>query len=369
MINFGQLKLSLMQTGVYIPADLFHREELAHGFNPAKNMEEIVFALNDYFFVKTFLKDEDTGGARVKIRDGQVLISSGEDDVAVDVMPLPKFLKKQQNDISPAAQNVFLDGYCLTLFFRSVGGGKKLNMTIDAILPVIQEAFAEGFADLIQINLDYSPEPDRGFNRVIPVIEQIKKNFSTFICLRGFPPQSKRTIDRVYASGVDLLNYPLEGFSKPNKLDHILPSQHILQGLEYAAEIFPQGSVSTELVFGSGSTAQIKNKIDRLTHKGITPLLKLPQGTDQYDQVVAVAGHLLQAAQRDRLNLKWLYPTCHFLTPLDCGFFTDDPATARLTVRPIYQSKLEKKAMEGYTILRRTLRVKNISDSYESAGL
>ena len=74
-------------------------------------------------------------------------------------------------------------------------------------------------------------------------------------------------------------------------------------------------------------------------------------------------------APRDRLNLKWLYPTCCFLTPLDAAFFTEDPKTAKLAVRPVYQSKLGRKASEGFAALRRKLRVKDISDSFESAGL
>ena len=82
-----------------------------------------------------------------------------------------------------------------------------------------------------------------------------------------------------------------------------------------------------------------------------------------------VAKHLHQTAQKERVNLKWSYPAGEWISPLDAPFYTDKPKTARLAQRPVYQSTLGKTASEGFAALRRKLRVKNISDSYESAGL
>ena len=86
-----------------------------------------------------------------------------------------------------------------------------------------------------------------------------------------------------------------------------------------------------------------------------------------FKQVQQVAEYL--AEQAGRLKLNWLYPSHRLITPLDTRFFTEPAETARLTLRPMYQSILGKSAFEGFTALRRKLRVKNISDSYESAGL
>jgi len=57
------------------------------------------------------------------------------------------------------------------------------------------------------------------------------------------------------------------------------------------------------------------------------------------------------------------------VTPLDTLFYTGKREEARLAVKPIYRSILGKKASEGFAALRRKLRIKNVSDSYESAGL
>ncbi len=82
-----------------------------------------------------------------------------------------------------------------------------------------------------------------------------------------------------------------------------------------------------------------------------------------------MAGHLHQTAQKEKLNLKWLYPAGIWFSPLDAAFFIEKPEAARLAQRPVYQSTLGKTASEGFAALRRKLRIKSVSDSYESAGL
>ncbi|OGW14669.1 MAG: hypothetical protein A3K09_02990 [Nitrospinae bacterium RIFCSPLOWO2_12_FULL_47_7] len=370
MKKLGQLKISLMKTGVYISEDLRQRPEVARGFCRGMNAEKITFALSDDFFVKTFLSANDTACPRLKIHDDGIRLVFGKEEVNAIIVPLPEFIKKQQNDITPASQNIELDGYCLNLFLRLMKKD-KLNMATETILSVIRAAFEEGAADLVQLNMDYCADVQQGFQCMAPVIKEIKAQFRTFISLRGFPPKEKGDIDKIYAAGVDLLNYPFEGFS--NRTDKSFPAKRVMQGLEYAVEIFPQGAVSTELVFEPGLDKSMNEKVDLLAQKGIIPFLRFPErmggNMNDYAGIVDSLQHLAQSAQRHKLNLKWLFPACHLVTPLDTAFFTDDSNSARLTVRPVYQSKIGKRASEGFAALRRKLRVRNISDSFESSGL
>jgi len=127
------------------------------------------------------------------------------------------------------------------------------------------------------------------------------------------------------------------------------------------------------LILGAEPLDLFKKKIDHLTQRGIVPQLKLQStsihtGKD-YWRVKEVARHLREAAERDRLNLKWLYPNCRCVSPLDTQFFTHNPTSAQLATKPVYRSRLGKKASEGFAAFRRKLRIKNVSDSYESAGL
>jgi hypothetical protein len=370
MINLGQLKISLMRTGIFIPDDARLRPEVARGFCRGMNAEKIIIALSDDFFVKTFISASDAGCPRLKIHDDGVrLVFEGQETETI-VVPLPEFIRKQQDDITPMSQNIELDGYCLNLFLRLVKKD-KLNMTAETIFAVIRSAFEEGAADLIQLNMDYNAEDDRGFHCLAPIITEIKKQFRTFISFRGFPPKEKKNIDKIYAAGVDLLNYPFEGFVNPSEKS--ISQKGILQCLEYAVEIFPQGSISTELTLNTDPAKLIKDKIDLLAQKSIIPFLRLNDQiaatASDYARISETVRHLAQTAQTSKLNMKWLYPACHLVTPLDTAFYTEDPGTARLTIKPVYQSKIGKKASEGFAALRRKLRVKNISDSYESAGL
>ena len=106
---------------------------------------------------------------------------------------------------------------------------------------------------------------------------------------------------------------------------------------------------------------------------GIIPLIYLQRDSNKnsegYRDLVELAEHMDKAIQRNRLPLKWLYPTCRFLSPLDTRFFTEDPLQARLAVTPVYRSGLGRKTSAGFAALRRKLRIRNVSDSFESAGL
>ncbi len=371
MIPFGQLKLSLLQSGVYIPQNVLEARQADWGLG-AQSLE-LALALSDDFIVKSHLKTKKNGGPSLDIQDGQIRIASGKESMEVEVIPTPGFLRESLQGAGPAAHSVSLDGYCLNFFLRTTGEDKKLNLSIDEIATVIQSAFEEGAADLVQFNMDYCQDENLCLDRLGPIVEAIKNKFSAFVALRGFPPKNKRIIDKFYASGVDLLNYPLEGFANSDALAAAFPENQILQGLEYAVEIFPQGAVSTELDLQAAPLEMIQAKIDHLSRSGVVPILKLPTTVDAsenaYAKIKEAARRLSEAAGRDKLNLKWLYPSCHSVTALDAAYFTEAPESARLSAKPVYQGRLSRKAVENFTILRRKLRVKNISDSYESAGL
>ncbi len=152
-----------------------------------------------------------------------------------------------------------------------------------------------------------------------------------------------------------------------------MTAKQVHSALEYAAGVFPPGTVWTDLVMGPESHPHSKEGIDRLVDSGVIPLIYLQrdslEDTDGYRELLELAEHMDQAIQRNRLPLKWLYPTCRFLSPLDTRFFTQDPLLARLAVTPVYRSGLGKKTSAGFAALRRKLRIRNISDSFESAGL
>ena len=353
MESYGQLKLELICKGLVIPNEIRDISEVICGYCDGQPGDEIVLSLAENFIVKVPIKETGQDQPTLKLDNGKVKLSSIGKEVEVNIVPLPNFVREQMKKRSPISENACIDGYCMNLFLRAVGQKNRLNLTRETILSAIKAAFEEGAADLIQLNMDYCREPDRGLTRLAPVVQAIKKEFSTFVALRGFPPKDKKTLDKVYA---DAISQPL-----------------VYDALEYAAKIFPPGTVWTEIFLEPGYTDALKDKVSYLTEKGILPLLKLVTPstvTEEYSrQIVEVAGYLEKAVQNSQIPLKWLFPHCRYMSPLDTRFFLDPPNKAKLNARPVYKSLLGRKALEGYTKLRRKLRIKDVRDSYESAGL
>ena len=372
-IYHGQIKLGLIQRGITVPSILQGLSEVAGGLCSGEPGEEITLALGEDFIVKANLNASGQDGPKLVSHGDRLRLHMREGEIDVGIITIPEFLKQQLKQRTPVSENICLDGYCLNIFLRAIGRGKKLSMPIEAILSVIQSAFEEGAADLVQLNMDFCEEPDRGFDRLAPLVTAIKKRFNTFVALKGFPPTNSGTIDLMYASGFDIIDFPLGGFSGTVKSKRKMTAKQVYSALEYAAGVFPPGTVWTDIVLGTDPISQCKEVVDRLTDSGIIPLIYLERDSsenlDGYRNLVELAEHMDRAIQRNRLPLKWLYPTCRFLSPLDTRFFTEDPLLARLAVTPVYRSGLGRKTSAGFAALRRKLRIRNVSDSFESAGL
>ena len=372
-IYHGQIKLGLIQRGITVPSILQGLSEVAGGLCSGEPGEEITLALGEDFIVKANLNASGQDGPKLVSHGDRLRIHMREGEIDVGIITIPEFLKQQLKQRTPVSENICLDGYCLNIFLRAIGRGKKLSMPIEAILSVIQSAFEEGAADLVQLNMDFCEEPDRGFDRLAPLVTAIKKRFNTFVALKGFPPTNSGTIDLMYASGFDIIDFPLGGFSGTVKSKRKMTAKQVYSALEYAAGVFPPGTVWTDIVLGTDPISQCKEGVDRLTDSGVIPLIYLERDSsedlDGYRNLVELAEHMDRAIQRNRLPLKWLYPTCRFLSPLDTRFFTEDPLLARLAVTPVYRSGLGRKTSAGFAALRRKLRIRNVSDSFESAGL
>lgn len=370
MIPLGQLKLEMMARGV-VPDDGVRRAAV-QGVEGASELKEISFALAEDFFVSSHIGKAGSEAFPLSWQNGGPVLHAFDTQHNVGLLPRPKFFRQLQTPSGAVTGDISIDGYCLNIYIKALPQEKKLSREESQVLSWIRSAFDEGSACFIQINMDYCASADRGFHFLEPLVRAIKKNFRTFVALRGFAPEDLTGLDRVYASGVDVLILPLEGFSRSAQLEEIMPSEHGHRALEYAAGVFPQGSVMTELNYDASKLDLLYNKIDLLTQKNILPLVILPTGGitgDDFESFRDVMDQLAQSAARQRLPLKWLFPSVRHASALDTSFYTDAPAKAKLALRPIYKSTLGKTASEGFAALRRALRVKNISDSYESSGL
>ncbi len=370
MTPLGQLKLEVMARGV-VPDDGVRRSAI-QGTEGAGELKEISLALAEDFFVTTRVCKAGSDALPLSWQNGGPVLHVANAERPVALLPRPKFFSQLQAPSGAVTGDISLDGYCLNIYIKALPQENKLSRDESQVLSWVRSAFAEESTSFVQINMDYCESPDRGFRLLDPLVRSIKKNFRTFVALRGFAPEDFTGLDRVYASGVDVLILPLEGFSRSAQLEEIMPSEHGHRALEYAAGVFPQGSVMTELNYDASQLDLLYNKVDLLTQKNILPFLILPASgllAEDYEAFRDVVEQMDQSAQRQRLPLKWLFPSVRHASALDARFYLEAPEKAKLATRPVYKSTLGKTASEGFAALRRALRVKNISDSYESSGL
>ena len=373
MKTLGQLKLELLHRGIAFAQNVRSHDLVAPGIFPEGDGQGIALSLAEDFFVRPRVNPDKSAAVLMDIQDNKVVLGLENGPLEVGVIPAPQFLKDPQASRNPASSCIQLNGYCLNVNLSLEDPTRQLNLSLEDTVSLIRAAFQEGVADLVQLNMDHCAEKDRGFSRLAPLVQSIKKNFRTFVALRGFPPDDLGVIDSFYAAGVDLIVFPLEQYAEDGSPQPAVSPKQGMKGLEYAADVFGPGTVATELALDCRHPQPLLEKITALSKQGILPLMQIPeQGLhlkDDLQDVQRVAEHLHQTAQKEGLNLKWLYPAGEWISPLDASFYTDKPKTARLAQRPVYQSTLGKTASEGFAALRRKLRIKSVSDSYESAGL
>ncbi|CAI2717359.1 hypothetical protein [Nitrospina watsonii] len=365
MNTLGKLKLDLMGRGVVLPDKVRKDELVAASMYQDRGREELALLLSEDFFVRATVQPEGHDSPTLHMETDRFVLRDGAEETKVRLIPPPQFLQVADPAKKPVAANIQMDGYCLNLFLRADPETEKLNMPEKDIIALIRSAFEEGVADLVQLNLEFCEKEDRCLHAMTPVMKSIKKNFRTFVALRGFLPDNLATIDHMYAAGVDIMVFAFTGTGLSREKEQ--------RALEYSTGVFTPGSVFIEVGFGHGDLSAVQEQLTQLTRLGVIPLLKLPEDgvrdAAEFERIHTLVQHLTHYAQQHKLHLKWLYPSGRMVTPLDAPFFTDSPATARLALRPVYKSRLGRTALEGFAALRRKLRVKNISDSYESAGL
>jgi hypothetical protein len=373
MNTLGQLKLELLHRGVAFAQNVRSHDLVAPGLFAEGDGQAIVLSLAEDFFVRARVNPDKSQAILIDVQDDKVVLDLDKSSLEVGVIPTPQFLKDPQASRNPASAFIQLDGYCLNVNLNLETDTRQLNLSLEDTVRLVRAAFQEGVADLVQLNMNHCAEKDRGFSRLAPLVQSIKKNFRTFVALRGFPPDDLGVIDSFYAAGVDLIVFPLEQYAEDGSPQPAISTKQGTKGLEYAAGVFGPGTVATELALDGKHPQPLLEKITAFSKQGLLPLIKIPERglhlKEDLQEMRRVADHLYKTAQKERLNLKWLYPASGWISPLDASFYTDKPKAARLAQRPVYQSTLGKTASEGFAALRRKLRIKSVSDSYESAGL
>ena len=272
-------------------------------------------------------------------------------------------------------------------FCRSGSGinvEEAFPMSVREVVDVVRAAFAEGCVEFVYFNPSYVGSEDAGIAFLEPYIRAIKRHFDTLVAVQIHPPQTNEWIDRTYAMGVDALSYGVEIHDQEllarrcgGRVRYI-GRERYYEALGYAASVFPSGTVWSDLVLGLESSESTQAGIDALVQLGVLPVLSVLRGGQPpasafalpaFETVRPLFAHLYRAVRDAKINMGWVRDLSFAITPLEARFFAGDEARMAVTMQHFYRSKLGTLAARSLSRLRRRLRVRLVSDSFDSSHL
>jgi hypothetical protein len=269
-------------------------------------------------------------------------------------------------------------------FCRGSGPAEASSLpSINDVIEVVRAAFDEGAAEIVYFYSRCTDAADGGIELLRPYVQAVKRHFDTLIAVQVSPPGDVREIDRTYALGVDAVSYNLELWDEA-ALTRVCPGRarrlgrgRFVAALEHAAAIFPAGTVWTELAVGVEPFDVTRAAIEALAGAGVVPVLSVASpaataaipglGTPAAADVAPVYAHLYDTVKRRKTPMTWIRDLPIGMTPLDARFFVD--AAERAPIGTFYRSRLGTLATRSLSRLRRRLRVRTVSESFDSSQL
>jgi hypothetical protein len=202
-----------------------------------------------------------------------------------------------------------------------------------------------------------------GFHRGEEITRLLKKNFHVLLMGRFDYPAPPHILERAYAAGIDIVDIPLAVFDSGLSREKGLHKEDRIAALEAAQHIFPTCGVTSTLKVGEEACCSTVSGIDALLKKGIVPLAEVSPRAEQYprEEIEAVFLHLAEGFRKRKATTKPLLPLLSAITPLV-------PAKPRGVLKG-FIDKLSDRRLLAASDLRRSLRVKQIEESFGSSGL
>jgi hypothetical protein len=257
--------------------------------------------------------------------------------------------------------------------------------SVDNVLEVVRAAFEEGAAEFVYFNTEYFESEDGGFAFLEPYVQAVKKHFDTLVAVQSHPPRENRWIDRAYAAGVDAMSFAiriydpkiLAEFSRGRS--EAIDRDRYYEALAYAARIFPSGTIWSDLIVGLEPLESTCEGIDTLTKMGVLPVLSIFRPLDETafadhpipdpSEIAPIYAHLYNAVREANINVQLMRDLGYAITPIEARFFAGEDAKLDVAVSSFYRSKIGSRAVRGLSRLRRRLRVRRVSESFDSSRL
>ncbi|KIH76147.1 hypothetical protein SAMN05660860_02486 [Geoalkalibacter ferrihydriticus] len=191
------------------------------------------------------------------------------------------------------------------------------------------------------------------------LVALIKKNLRGFVLARfGFFPDH-RQLEFAYAQGIDLVDIVAPPLAETGTR---LSTEH-LHALETAQATFPRWAVAATLPADEVAFTARMAAMDELIRRQVVPLAALDasSGAVAAEEVPRIFRHLADCWRRGGVTLRPLLPLIELTTPLR------HPAP-RTLVGSLF-GRAQGARLRAGSDLRRLLRVRQVEQSFDSAGL
>jgi hypothetical protein len=404
--NPGLLKFDLAIRGARLGPGVVDHPDLqrlpAERDYVARSLELV---LPEDVWVSVPVGDRFTGDSPYELRaEGDSFIVAGEGvQCEVRIVPPPRFFAETTRSglpmwrvgsayggylaINPAAACAFVQHGVPCRFCDVVARAptREAPIPVADVIDTVRAAFAEGAVEFVYLHIGYLEGDDAGVAFIEPYVRAIKRHFDTLVAVQLQPPRTNDWIDRTYAMGVDALSYSIE-IHDPELLARHCPGratqvgrERYYEALGHAATIFPSGTVWSDLIVGLEPMQSTMAGIDALVGLGVLPVLSLFRPLDDTslrdhplptpNAVAPVFAHLFNAVRKARINMHWVRDLSFAFTPIEARFFADDETRASANLSSFYRSRLGGLAARNLSRLRRRLRVRQVSDSFDSSHL
>ncbi len=387
--NPGALKIDLMLRGASIEDPLARAHACgSSGIDillPRKTLVNI--PCEDWFTVRSPYV--------IRRSDGGYVLTNGKAELNVTIVEPPGFYEKETTTgvrfgdiasthgsytvITPDQRCAFFKSsaqcrYCAGNFRSDVDTPGTRVYTVDEVLETVKAVFRERASRIIYLSIGFAEGDDGGIKFLEPYVQAIKRHFNCLVAVEALPPARNEWIDRAYASGVDSILYNLDIFDRelfaiicPGRAG-MIGRKRTLEALEYAAGIFPGGTVASHLIVGLEPPGSTIKGIDFLSDIGVVPILPIYRPSRERpldvndlsaEVIIPVYRHLYVTLKKKGINFNWVRDISMVTTPVEGRFLLEDEKGSALD--GFYGSKLGMKTAWGLSAIRRRLRVKKKS--------
>ncbi len=272
--------------------------------------------------------------------------------VPLQVVPRPRFYDLETKDGIPYSKIALLHGdrtlattiyqscrywshgtqckFC-TIPTSHYSGDTVLEKVPEHIAEVVQAAEEEGLIDSVLLTTGTPESDDVGTERLIRVIDAIRRVSKIPIGVQFEPPLNKETIREIANAGANAVGMHIESADEAIR-EEMCPGKHQYGPLDlyqrswqYARDYFPRGHVSTFILHGLGEdTERSLDLIRELAEVGVMAVVapvRPSQGSQLANYKPSYVGHLDEAVEfykevgmilfKNGLNPKTTVAGCH----------------------------------------------------------